>query len=276
MEISAILLTSFFLFHSALCADACGSSSCGVGGPTVRFPFWLKDRLADRCGYPRFDLYCNNRNRTVLTLRFTTDLEVHNIDYAKQLIYLHCLPNQILNFTLSSTPFSAVDSRNFILSNLPRTVKYAIFLGAGIPGLVCLIGLSCFITGKIMKLVDGRRARADAEPSGPETNHGSILVPRGLDRPTIDSYPKTVLGESRRLPKPSDGTCPICLVDYQPKDTLRTIPECNHYFHAKCIDEWLRMNATCPLCRRSPPDSLVVTPSLSASISSASSPSSLP
>ena len=33
----------------------------------------------------------------------------------------------------------------------------------------------------------------------------------GLDGPTIEYYPKTVLGQSMRLPKPSGGTCPICL-----------------------------------------------------------------
>lgn len=74
----------------------------------------------------------------------------------------------------------------------------------------------------------------------------------GLDRPTIESYPMTVLGESRRLPKMSDVTCPICLSDYQPKETLRSIPDCNHYFHVGCIDEWLKLNGTCPLCRNSP------------------------
>lgn len=89
----------------------------------------------------------------------------------------------------------------------------------------------------------------------------------GLDGPIIESYPKTVLGESGRLPKPSDGTCPICLSDYQPKETLRSIPDCNHYFHADCIDEWLKLNGTCPLCRKSP-ESSIGTPSSSMSISS--------
>ncbi|PIN09209.1 hypothetical protein CDL12_18215 [Handroanthus impetiginosus] len=100
----------------------------------------------------------------------------------------------------------------------------------------------------------------------------TIRSASGLDRPTIESYPTTVLGESRRLPNPSDGTCPICLSDYQPKETLRSIPECNHYFHADCIDEWLKLNGTCPLCRNSPEGS-IATPSSSMSISSSHSPS---
>ena len=70
-----------------------------------------------------------------------------------------------------------------------------------------------------------------------------------LDKPTIESYPKTIVGVSGRQPKPNDNTCPICLSRYKPKQTLRTIPKCNHYFHAYCIDKWLRMNASCPVCR---------------------------
>ncbi|KAF2315490.1 hypothetical protein GH714_039932 [Hevea brasiliensis] len=77
-------------------------------------------------------------------------------------------------------------------------------------------------------------------------------VSAGLDGPTIESYPKIVLGESRRLPKPEDNICSICLSEYKPKETLKTIPECQHCFHVDCIDEWLRLNATCPICRNSP------------------------
>ena len=36
----------------------------------------------------------------------------------------------------------------------------------------------------------------------------------GLDGPTIESYPKIELGENRRLPRPDDNTCPICLSEY--------------------------------------------------------------
>lgn len=86
-----------------------------------------------------------------------------------------------------------------------------------------------------------------------------IRAVRGLDLPTINSYPKIVLDQNIRLPISNDITCPICLCDYQSEETLRNLPECNHYFHAACIDEWLKINATCPVCRKSPgPSSMVV------------------
>lgn len=80
------------------------------------------------------------------------------------------------------------------------------------------------------------------------------IIATGLDGLIIESYPKTQLGENLELPEPKDKTCSICLGEYKPKATLRTIPACNHYFYASCVDEWLRLNATCPLCRNAPDD----------------------
>ncbi|CAI9769497.1 unnamed protein product [Fraxinus pennsylvanica] len=96
-----------------------------------------------------------------------------------------------------------------------------------------------------------------------ESNNRSqepIMLVLGLGKPIIESYPAIILGESRRLPKPNNGPCSICLLEYCAKDTLRCIPECNHCFHAACVDEWLQVNASCPLCRNSPSPSAIPTP----------------
>ncbi|KAL8063987.1 hypothetical protein ABFS82_01G061400 [Erythranthe guttata] len=158
-------------------------------------------------------------------------------------------------------------------SGLPRSAKYGIIIGVGIPALICTIGLACYACGVIQSF--RRLHRRHLNSSLPTSDQRpAIAITRsisGLDGPTIESYPTTVLGESRRLPKPSDGTCPICLSDYQPKEKLRSIPECNHYFHSDCIDEWLRLNGTCPLCRNSPERCSVGTPFSSVSVSSSSS-----
>ncbi|KAJ8423623.1 hypothetical protein Cgig2_001690 [Carnegiea gigantea] len=73
-------------------------------------------------------------------------------------------------------------------------------------------------------------------------------------------YPKLVLGESRRLPRPNSSPCSICLADYEAKETIRCMPDCNHCFHVTCIDQWLRISPTCPICRSSPAPSAVGTP----------------
>ncbi|VVA36676.1 PREDICTED: RING-H2 finger [Prunus dulcis] len=153
---------------------------------------------------------------------------------------------------------------------LPRSAKYGIIIGVGIPGFLCILGLASYVCGRINAY--GRRNQPDMDLFTSAFQQPAIVVV-GLDGPTIESYPKTLLGESRRLPKPNDTTCSICLGEYQPKEELRTIPECNHYFHASCVDEWLKMNATCPVCRKSPEGSALVTPSSSMSSSSTSLPS---
>ncbi len=51
-----------------------------------------------------------------------------------------------------------------------------------------------------------------------------------------------------------DVTCAICLSDYERGDLLRELPcaSGNHYFHADCVDTWLREHASCPICREDP------------------------
>lgn len=134
---------------------------------------------------------------------------------------------------------------------LPRGALYAISVGAGVPAVLFVLGLVCFVFGRFKAC--RRQPNPVIEFSSTAAHQRNLLS--GLDGAVIESYPKTVLGESRRLPKPDDTVCPICLSEYKPKDTLRTIPACQHCFHAHCIDAWLRLNAACPVCRNNPKQS---------------------
>ncbi|KAG0224230.1 hypothetical protein BGW41_005177 [Actinomortierella wolfii] len=42
--------------------------------------------------------------------------------------------------------------------------------------------------------------------------------------------------------------CSICLCEYEDGEELRHMP-CNHFFHRECLDEWLKLKRTCPLCK---------------------------
>ena len=46
--------------------------------------------------------------------------------------------------------------------------------------------------------------------------------------------------------------CAICLSDYEKGEDVRLLP-CggNHVFHKACVDDWLRINTSCPICRGS-------------------------
>lgn len=44
--------------------------------------------------------------------------------------------------------------------------------------------------------------------------------------------------------------CSICLEEYKIKEYKRSL-FCNHVFHKKCCDRWLKKNDSCPICRNS-------------------------
>ncbi|KAE8675782.1 putative RING/U-box superfamily protein [Hibiscus syriacus] len=94
--------------------------------------------------------------------------------------------------------------------------------------------------------------KVDRRHNDQNPNPEAFSVVKCLDGRTIELYPMTLLGESRRLATPSDNTSSSCLSEYRAKETLRTILGCNHYFHDVCIDEWLMLNVACPLYRCSP------------------------
>ncbi|GMH20350.1 hypothetical protein Nepgr_022191 [Nepenthes gracilis] len=53
---------------------------------------------------------------------------------------------------------------------------------------------------------------------------------------------------TERVLLPEDAECCICLCSYEDGAELHALP-CSHHFHAMCIVKWLKMNATCPLCK---------------------------
>ncbi|KAL2548364.1 RING/U-box superfamily protein [Forsythia ovata] len=54
--------------------------------------------------------------------------------------------------------------------------------------------------------------------------------------------------EKERVVSGEDAVCCICLAKYVNNDELRELP-CSHFFHKECVDKWLKINASCPLCK---------------------------
>ncbi|KAJ2367448.1 hypothetical protein H4S01_002158 [Coemansia sp. RSA 2610] len=42
--------------------------------------------------------------------------------------------------------------------------------------------------------------------------------------------------------------CGICMEEYKSDEEVMALP-CKHFYHLECIDHWLKMNGTCPICR---------------------------
>ncbi|XP_061338549.1 E3 ubiquitin-protein ligase At1g63170 [Gastrolobium bilobum] len=54
--------------------------------------------------------------------------------------------------------------------------------------------------------------------------------------------------DKERVISGEDAVCCICLAKYADDDELRELP-CFHVFHVWCVDKWLKIKGSCPLCK---------------------------
>ncbi|KAM6584620.1 hypothetical protein CsatB_011622 [Cannabis sativa] len=127
-----------------------------------------------------------------------------------------------------------------------------------------------------------RNSSSSSLPRNPNPNSDGVILPRiifvaedddededgrrdldessviGLDQCVINSYPK--FPYERDVASIKESTCSICLCEYKDSEMLRMMPECRHYFHLCCLDAWLKLNGSCPVCRNSPLPTPLSTP----------------
>lgn len=84
-----------------------------------------------------------------------------------------------------------------------------------------------------------------------EAELGEGNKPRGASESAIAALPKRAVGAADVAEQ-----CSICITHYAESEHMRELP-CAHAFHCDCIDAWLRVNASCPLCRTSIADHAV-------------------
>ncbi|XP_020574262.1 RING-H2 finger protein ATL64-like [Phalaenopsis equestris] len=65
-----------------------------------------------------------------------------------------------------------------------------------------------------------------------------------LDSDVLKTLPITVFSSA-------NSDCAICLAELAENELGRVLWGCNHAFHLDCIDEWFRVNSSCPICRSS-------------------------
>ena len=65
----------------------------------------------------------------------------------------------------------------------------------------------------------------------------------------IEQLPEFIIDEESQELNSEGNMCPICLSEMVVGETARKL-RCDHMFHKQCVDEWLRVNASCPTCRK--------------------------
>ncbi|QCE05361.1 RING-H2 finger protein ATL70 [Vigna unguiculata] len=152
------------------------------------------------------------------------------------------------------------DSSGYLGSSNISGFGMGIGISIGILLLITTITLtSYFCTRSQVPAAPRRRTSSSTGPQFLEPHH--TIVDVGLDEATIMNYPKMLFSEAKLRKSDSTPTsCSICLGDYKSSDVLRVLPDCEHVFHLNCIDPWLRLHPTCPLCRTSPIPTPLSTP----------------
>ncbi|KAK6162255.1 hypothetical protein DH2020_002096 [Rehmannia glutinosa] len=152
---------------------------------------------------------------------------------------------------------------------------YAIAIALGFLVLFSTILLASYICCRSIA-ARRRRRRLAQNPNPNHSNENSIYLPRiifvaeddendtqnvvvGLDQGVINSYPKFVFTKRNGIGA-NDTVCSICLCEYMESEMLRMLPDCRHSFHVMCVDAWLKLNASCPVCRNSPLPTPLSTP----------------
>ncbi|VVA36513.1 PREDICTED: rust resistance kinase Lr10 [Prunus dulcis] len=96
-----------FKVNIGACQNECSELRCG--DIPIKFPFRLKDKQPDHCGYPGFDLSCNGSNNTVLELPISVKFIVTDINYKSQVIQVvdpdGCVPRQLHKLNPSASAF---------------------------------------------------------------------------------------------------------------------------------------------------------------------------
>jgi len=76
-----------------------------------------------------------------------------------------------------------------------------------------------------------------------ETSH------RGASPARLAALPSTVFKAG--MYPPEEASCAICMSQYEDGNEIRCLPcHVKHHYHKQCVDDWLKINATCPTCRR--------------------------
>ncbi|XP_040383971.1 RING-H2 finger protein ATL5-like [Oryza brachyantha] len=113
--------------------------------------------------------------------------------------------------------------------------------------------LLCFILLCTYCRCARQRAIADARRRvmrGVRERVPSVLLlrpPAGVDALPVLPYSAAAAAGAKKGQRVED--CPVCLEAFADDDGVKVVPVCGHVFHGPCIDQWLAVRNSCPVCR---------------------------
>ncbi|KAK1371304.1 hypothetical protein POM88_037396 [Heracleum sosnowskyi] len=133
--LSWVILVFSFRGVVAGAVEECRITRCSHHGPEIRFPFWIKDKQPEHCGYPGFQVSCY-RGKTLLQFRYlantslpgiqlflSKEVSVRSIKYAYQIIDLDTSYYSTNNLKFFSTSTLSPSAR-IPLSFQERNLEY--------------------------------------------------------------------------------------------------------------------------------------------------------
>ena len=70
----------------------------------------------------------------------------------------------------------------------------------------------------------------------------------GADEATIAGTTQTMQFDGTQEGEETP-TCTVCMSEFEPGEELRRLP-CGHQYHTACVDQWLKINKSCPMCKK--------------------------
>lgn len=137
------------------------------------------------------------------------------------------------------------------ISSLPLNPESLVYILGAFILLVILVLVAVFI----------RWRRADRSNLHTAQMRG-VAVVRGVMKERLDQLRITKYNRAERnieartkqfqpvsdVSIENEDVCPICLIEFEDDEDVRNLP-CKHIFHVACIDEWLKRNTSCPMCK---------------------------
>ena len=186
----------------------------------------------------------NNIKANTVDINFLTSLFLTFFAWLSLINLLRYLRSWVLARTTTATFSGSIPSQREHLLMLQRFMQLSGVDSAGLPSRLRLAILQRDFNGDDYEML----RQLDNDNILPTHR---IATDAQIDRMPLHTITQSELSDEEsgeRQNSSSNTSCNICLAPYEVGEEVRTV-RCLHRFHKGCIDQWLRMNAVCPVCK---------------------------